>query len=349
MTQLLQHPIRLLDIAKKAGVSQITVSKVLHNRGGKNTRVSEGTAERIRKIAAELKYRPNLAARQLAGERSYLIGGILDPFANETYTKRLITMERLAASRGYRLLVGYSHGEVDRIIGHINDFFSRGVDGVVCLAHTYPEYGQQIAQSLTTFKNCVMIERPLGNVPLPYVQPDYVEVGRMITRHLLDRGRRRIAILQFGWEYRTVQDEMLGYQAALQEAGISFDPSLILKPNELDDINDVLINRYMEPLLAVRPDAVITPNDGIAMWVIKVLAARGLRVPADLAVVSVDAWEIGRSYIPAITAVDLRAQEVGVAAIEMLLEDIENPQTERRIRTKIIQPQLTVGESCGMQ
>lgn len=218
---------------------------------------------------------------------------------------------------------------------------------MVCLAHTYPEYGQQIAQSLTTFKNCVMIERPLGNVPLPYVQPDYVEVGRMITRHLLARGRRRVAILQFGSEYQTVQDEMLGYQAALQEEGIAFDPSLILKPKELDDINDVLINRYMDPLLALRPDAVITPNDGIAMWVIKVLAARGIKVPIDLAVVSVDAWEIGRSYIPAITAVDLRAQEVGMAAIEMLLDDIENPQNERRLRTKIIQPQLIVGESCG--
>jgi DNA-binding LacI/PurR family transcriptional regulator len=345
-TVVTKSPIRLIDIAKRAGVSAVAVSKVLHNRGGNRTRVSETTAEKIRAIASELDYKPNLAARQLAGVRSFLIGGILDSHANETFTKRLAVMERAAADRGYRLIVGYSHGEVDRIADYLNDFQGRGVDGVVSLSHTYPGHGQKISQMLQEFKNCVLIEPPVGDVALSYVSPDYVETGYLITKHLLEQGRKRIAILQFGSGYKTVQDELLGYKKALQEAEVVYNQGLIVMPEESENLSFDLMKRNIDKLLAVRPDAVITPHDAAAMWVIRVLSKCGVRVPQDMAVVSVDGWEIGQSYVPAITSVDLRYQEVGLAAIQMLLEKIENPEFEHPVQRKIIQPKLFVGESC---
>ncbi|NLE29739.1 MAG: LacI family transcriptional regulator [Phycisphaerae bacterium] len=345
-TMVSKSPIRLIDIARRAGVSAVAVSKVLHNRGGNRTRVSETTAEKIRAIASELNYRPNMAAQQLAGVRSYLIGGILDSHANETFIKRLAVMERAAADRGYRLIVGYSHNEVERIADYLNDFRSRGVDGVVSLSHTYPEYGGKISQMLQGFKNCVLIEPPVGEANLSYVSPDYVKTGYIITKHLLEEGFKRIAILQFAAGYKTVQDEFQGYLKALQEAEVAFDPELIIEPEEAENLTFEMMKRNIDKLLAVRPDAVITPNDATAMWVIRTLNKCGLRVPEDMAVASVDGWEIGQSYVPAITSVDLRYQEVGLAAIDMLLEQIESPEAEHRVHRKIIEPKLVIGESC---
>ncbi len=93
------NPIRLVDIARKAGVSKITVAKVLHDTGGKNTRVSEATAKRVCRIATTLNYHPNLAARQLTGQKSNIIGGIIDSMAPETVLKELSIIERMAADQ----------------------------------------------------------------------------------------------------------------------------------------------------------------------------------------------------------------------------------------------------------
>lgn len=345
MATALKSPVRLIDIAQQAGVSQITVSKVLHNRGGKNTRVSTETAARIRKIAERLNYRPNMAARQLSGLRSFLIGGILDTAAIG-YSQRLFIMERTAAERGYRFLVGYSHDEESRIIGHINDFLGRGVEGVICMSHTYPEFGRRILQALKAFRNCVLIQRPIEDAGLSYVAADYVEAGHLLTRHLLEKGRRRICLMQFGPEYQTVQDEMRGYKKALAEAGMAFDPSLIYAQSVYSGDWDNL-KQSVRQVATLRPDAIIIPNDVMAMCVLHTLADLGIRVPEDMAVVSAYRLDFGQFYRPSITSVDTGTEKVGLEAIKMLMEDIQNPAAERPVRVKMVPPRLIVGESSG--
>jgi DNA-binding LacI/PurR family transcriptional regulator len=341
--------VRLIDIARKVGVSKVAVSKVLHNSAGNRTCVSEETARKIRAVADELDYKPNLTAQQLAGGRSFLIGGILDSDAPENYSKRMFAVERMIAERGYRFLVGYSHNEVDRVVGHIDDFLGRGVDGVICLSHTYPQYGEKIINQLKAFKNCVLIERPIGKVEMSYVAPDYVEVGRLLTEHLLSRGHRRVSLLHFGLEYQTVQDELAGYKLAIEDAGLSFDESLIVKA-QIGSATDIdVIRQCVDQLMPSRPDAVITINAGTAIRVIWLLNELGICVPEGCAVASFDSWEIGQFYRPSITSVDLRSSEVGTEAIRMLVEDIENPESVRLIRKKIITPKLVIGDSSGKQ
>lgn len=342
------HPIvRLIDIARQAGVSAITVSKVLHNRNGNNTRVSAATAERVQEIATRLNYRPNLAARQLAGDRPRLIGGILDSFPNETYLRRLIAMEQLISGHGYRFLVGYAHNNLTRIMEHINDFQGRGVDGVVCLSHTYPEFGGKILDALHVFPHCVLVEKPVKPVNLPYVGMDYVQVGYQITRHLLTLGRRRIAFLLSSLDYQNMQEEVAGYRQALKEAGVKFIPSLIHSHSIEDSWKISAGWEGLRTITALRPDAIITLNDGEAMKVIRQLWEQGIHVPDDIAVVSVDSWTAGASFIPSITAMDLKATDAGTAAVRMLLAKIDHPQAGRLWENQVLQPQLVVRESCG--
>jgi DNA-binding LacI/PurR family transcriptional regulator len=346
--------VRLIDIAQKAGVSKITVAKVLHNTGGQNTRVGEATAERVRKIAAELNYRPNLTARQLSGRKSFIIGAIIDSSATETVIKELATIERLAMEQDYRLMVGYSHGELHRISNYIDDFLGRGIDGVICLSHTYPEYGHKVAELFKVFKHCVFIESPLSKVPFPSVTPNFTAAGYLVTRHLVSLGYSRIAIIQDGVRNRNVQQEFCGYQRALDEAGLAIDTNLIWQTEDSLHHGLDTMNICLKALLPAKPEAIITPNDGKAIWLIKALYEQGLRVPDDLAVVSTDRWEIGQGCIPSITSMDLRPEEVACNAANILLKELQNSQNEQNEQeessdnqTIVIQPELFMGQSCG--
>ncbi len=345
------NQVRLIDIARKAGVSKITVAKVLHDTGGKNTRVSEATAGRVRKIAAKLNYRPNLAARQLAGQKSKIIGGIIDSLAPETVIKELSSIERMAADHGYRLMVGYSHGEFERISNYVNDFLGRGVDGVICLSHTYPEYGNKVAELFKPFKHCVFVEPPIGDVPFPFVTSDYAAAGYLVTQHLLSLGYRRIAIIQDGSRNQSVMQEFSGYLQAMKEANIVADRSLIWQTDEPLESNLPNMHRCLKDLLPGKPQGIIVGNDGRALWLIRALAELGMKVPEDMAVVSTDRWEIGSACLPSITSVDLRPGDVARQAANILMEELENPKDFENKRSSsrslVLPPQLVIGESCG--
>jgi DNA-binding LacI/PurR family transcriptional regulator len=340
--------VRLIDIAQKAGVSKITVAKVLHNTGGQNTRVGEATAERVRKIAAELNYRPNLTARQLTARKSFIIGAIIDSSAPETVIKELATIERVAMEHDYRLMVGYSHGELHRISNYVDDFLGRGVDGVICLSHTYPEYGHKVAELFKVFNHCVFVESPLSKVSFPSVTPNFTAAGYLITRHLLSLKYSRIAIIQDGVRNRSVQQEFCGYQHALEEAGLAVEPDLIWQTEGILNHSVEAMNDCLKILLPAKPQAIISPNDGQAIWLIKALDEQGLHVPNDLAVVSTDRWEIGQGCIPSITSVDLRPEEVACNAANILfkkLQDSEDQPDDNQ--TVVITPELIIGQSCG--
>lgn len=341
--------VRLIDIARKAGVSKITVSKVLHDHGGSNTRVSEATAKKVRQIAHEMNYRPNMAARQLTSQKSYLIGGLIDSMAPLTYTKRLMALERTAADAGYRLIVGYSHGEVDRIGSHLEYFLSRGVDGIVSLSHTYPDHGSEITKLLKMFKNCVLIEPALEDGGFSYVSLDYVEAGYLATKHLLQNGRRRIAFLAHGLAYQVVQDWLNGFRKAYNEFGVVLDPAFVVEPDPAPLDDAVAAGRNVDRLLAVKPDSIFVANDGVAMWTIRALVNRGLRVPQDIAIVSGDGWDVGRSYVPTITSIDMNSQEMGRIAMTLLLNQINHPDEAHKPEKRLLPPRLVIGESCGSQ
>lgn len=339
---------RLIDIARVVGVSKITVAKALHGTGGDNARVSVKTAEKIRKIASELNYQPNLAARQLGGHRSNVIGVIIDSHAPENVQKQLAMMEQYAARFGFRFMVGYSHGEMDRIAGYAHDFISREVDGVICLSHTYPGYGSEIAKLLHPFANRVFIEAPLGNESASYVTPDFFGAASMLTSHLISLGRRRIGIVLSGISYRATRERLQGHKDALQTAGLPVEESLIWANDTplracLEDMSKVV-----DDIMKGNPDAIIGPGDGGAMWLVRVLSSRGIKVPEDIGVTGFDLWDISQSFMPAITTVDLQKEKVAKRAIEILIDSIEMPaEQDRPVESVVIEPKLIVGESCG--
>ena len=338
---------RLIDIANATGVSKTTVSKVLNKTKGNNTRVSVATAERIKKIADSYDYHPNLAARQLNGLKSNLIGVLVDSFAPENTHDQLAIIERYASEHGYRCIVGYSHGESDRIAAYVNDFKSRNVEGVVCISHNYPDNGAHLAKMFHTFKHRIFIEPPIDDDTSPYVATDHKKAAFLITNHLISIGRKRIAIMLPGIEYNQMRERKNGYQNALRKHNLKLDNALIWSKNTSINANKEEMKSVLKELLSATPDAIIAPGDGGAMWIIRILSSCGIKVPEEISVCGFGLWEISQSFLPSITTVDLRHREVAKKTIEILMDSFVYTATDSNEEQKVvIQPKMIIGESC---
>lgn len=341
------HRVRLADVAREARVSHVTVSMVLNNKGGRS-RVSAATAERIRRIARRLNYRPNMAARQMSGQQSMLVGAVIDSMASDYCFQALITLEQFLAENGYRLLVGYLHDNMSRMAAHIDDFLAYGVAGAVCMSHTYPEFGEQIPSLMGELKHTVFIDQPLTQVANSWVCPNYESASYQVTSHLMRLGRRRISLVRSDSPYRSLVQTEKGYCRAMAEAGLPVEESLIWRGQmgSIDDIGPA--DRCLDEILPARPDAIVALSDQAAMWMIRCLFRRGIRVPDEMALASAARARMGRPALPSITSVDLQGARLGVAAGDLLLRSIRGETEPDSVgRQVFIEPVLEIGESCG--
>lgn len=339
----------MADVAKQARVSRATAAKVLFNTGGSNTRVGEKTFARVRRIANEMGYQPHIAAQQLAGKPTRLIGVILDAKAPPQFTRMLETIDSVAADRNYRLLVGYVNGNLEQIAEYVKEFCGRQVEGAICLAHNYPDFGHRIPPLFKNVPNTIFIHKPLSTQSMPYVAPDYEEVGYLGTSHLLKQGCRRIALLRSHSRYEGMLDWKAGYRRAIEESGHAYQPELVWQGPTLRLNRPRLVNRCLDEVLPLKPDAIFASNDESALWVMRGLRDRGIGVPEDIAVLSGCRQTFGRAAVPAITAIDQRGRAVAKQAARAVCQMIEgDEQASRRVgRGIVVPPRLVIAESCG--
>ncbi len=330
-----------------AGVSRMTVSQALNPRAG-SVRVSPETRAKIQKLAQELNYRPNLAARQLAGGSSKIVGYILDAQSTENWISCMATVEQILGEAGYRLQIGAQHDNFRAIEEQVADFHARNVDGIICCSHTYLEFGAKIAPLFESFPNKVFIHEPVTPGSVSFVAQDQRAGIRMLVQRLISRGCRapylitpgitdcvhyiRInAFLEIMREYRFRRPEQYSFQLA-PPGGLATETGC---------------NWLLDRLLPLRPDGLIVYSDIIAIRLINLLKKRGLKVPQDIAVASHRHTKYGEANSPSVTGLDYHFAEVGRDAAELLLKFMQMPKTEERpVVEKYIQPSLFSGESA---
>lgn len=340
------QPVRLIDIAQQAKVSRSVVSQVLLKTGG-NIRVSDITADRIRKVAHDLNYRPNIVARTLAGKSSNMIGVLLDTHAPLSYYELLLHMERIAAEKGYRFMVAQAHDDADRFMAYAEDFACRGIDGAICISHRYNK-GEQIARAYAQLKHVVFYHEPMAeSKDMCFVQLDHAAGIRDATRYLLDQGRQRIGMLLLSTGSAPMKARLDGYESACSLADMQVDPELIRyigKPTEVTPA--CLYGPVMELARTHRADAILATNDSIASMVIRLLVDAGLRVPQDVAVIGHDNLEWAELMYPRLTTIDPQNELVGGYMMQMLIDMIEGRQIQPDDRHRYVTPQLVVRESA---
>ncbi len=328
--------VTLSDVAREVGVSRALAGKVLGSCAG-NIRVSEETARLIRAAAERLHYQPNLSARVLSGQKSGLIGVLVDAQPPQVVFRTLAWIDQYAVRHGYRLLIGEAHNSIDSLYRHYSNFTQYNVDGVICLAHDYPGQEEKLQELFRNAGNIVFIEKPVLE------NASFVEIDRAAALEelvtLLLETRKRIGIILENPSYRSVRQREEGFCRALKKAGISETPLIYFLPTRRTAPDRLMLQTVEEFVLPERLDAVIAPNDLAASHLMRTLQRRGFRIPEEIAVAGYDNDPFAESLYPSLTTIEDNNELIGRYAVELLLEQLktQNPVLKNmRVTPRII-------------
>jgi DNA-binding LacI/PurR family transcriptional regulator len=345
---------RLKDIAETAGVSLATAGRVLQGSAGSNIRVGRETAERVRKIAEQLNYVPNYAARQLAGHKSSVIGILIDPRPYPSNSIRLAEMGFRAREHGYHIMTLYESPEPEWIKKGIDEFKSRGVDGIICFHHAYPGKHSLVPRMLrdSGFKNLIYIDKPfIDNAA--YVGLDFCEVSRMMVDHLVNQGRKKVAFAVSDLDWHTGPCLYEGYRRAVLDYGLPFQRELVWIgtdwiQHEFDyhDLPDETADKIVEDIVInMKADSIVTGDDAWAAQIMNALFKAGFKCPEDVAVTGSGNIDISRYVRPRITTADLRYRDISRMAVDMLVNSIENGDFGKQ-KEILVKPEMIIRESA---
>lgn len=299
------------DVAARAGVSTAVVSYVLNN--GPRPVASE-TRARVEAAIRELGYFPNELARGLRRQQSCTVGLIIPNLNNPVYAQIATSLKSVCLEHGYLVLL--CNTGRDQVLEHrfVQMLRAKQVDGVVAIpSHNPREVADLLAEAQIP---TVILEHDLPGTHCIVV--DDLTGGRLATQHLLDLGHRRIGFIRYT-AFTTVSGLRLdGYRQSLAEAGIGFDPALLI---ECDDSHAAGCEA-MDRLLTVPdpPTAVFTHNDVLALGAMHAVQRRGLSIPRDISIVGYDDTASSAYFNPPLTTVRLPTEEIGREAATLILD-----------------------------
>ena len=329
--------ITIRDVARRAGVSVATVSRVLN--GGELVR--EETRARVKRAASELRYTPNSTARSLITRRTATFGVVLPDLYGEFFSEVIRGMDPLARQRGYHLLLSSSHDDQSEIEFALGAMRGR-VDGLVVMSPNVS--GAALAGSLPPDLPVVLLNCEVDGDEFSTLNIDNFGGARAMVRHLAATGHRRIGMIRGGEANFDARERHRGYRVALGEAGLHGSDGRWEATGDFTEAGGwhaaLELARLPEP-----PTAIFCANDSMAVGAMSALRGAGLRVPDDVAVSGFDDIPIARYLSPALTSVHVDVQRLGARAVELLctaLADSRAPPVHELIPTRLV-----IRRSCG--
>lgn len=303
------------DVARLAGVAISTVSALIN--GG--PRVSPARAQRIRDAMQALDYHPDQVARSLKMGRTQTIGVIVPDITNAFYPQVIRGIEDSAKAAGYGVLLCNSNESSQQEQAHLSMLFSRRVDGVLlACVHGVADREAPLQRRFPL----VFVDRIPQGVTNGAICSDNVEAARMATRHLIDLGHRRIALLAGDLALSPHAARLEGFRRALQQARLpSREEYLCAGGMQIEDgktAGEQLL-RLDEP-----PTAVIASNSKLLLGLLRAIEEHGVHCPRDISIVHFDESEWSEHFRPRLTAVVQPTYEMGRRAFELLRERIEH-------------------------
>ncbi|SNY79447.1 LacI family DNA-binding transcriptional regulator [Pantoea sp. GL120224-02] len=308
-------------IAKLAGVSVATVSRVLNN----SDTVKDKNRDKVLEAIKASNYQPNLLARQLRTARSSMVLVLVSDISNPFCAEIVKGIEEQAEQNGYRILLCNSGSDINRSRSSLQMLAGKMVDGVI---------------TMDAFTTLTELTQLIGNMPwvqcaeyadagdISCVGIDDVHASRQLVAHLVASGRKRIALINHDLSYKYAQLRQQGYQQELEQRGLSWQAV-----SYASDLSYNAGKRAMEALLNAdtQPDAVFAVSDTLAAGAMAAIQAAGHQVPQDIAVAGFDGSELAEMISPPLTTIAQPSRDIGRTAFSLLLQKIDDPQspTER--------------------
>ncbi|MFF1448201.1 LacI family DNA-binding transcriptional regulator [Streptomyces sp. NPDC058274] len=333
--------VSLKDVAEHAGVSIKTVSNVVNNY----PHVTPGMRARVQEAIDELGYRPNLTARHLRKGRTGIIALAVPELGNPYFAELAGAVVDAAAEHEFTVLLDHTRGDREQEVLVSQGFRANVIDGLIL---SPLELESEDLRGRTDDVPLVLLGEREYDLPYDHIAIDNVAAARTAVRHLLSRGRTRIAYLGARTDSanRPAHLRLAGWREELTAAGVPAPDSLVVPVGGWDRAEGA---RAMARLLdsGVRPDAVFAYNDLVAIGAMRVLHERGLRVPWDVAVAGFDDIEEGRFGAVTLTTVSPDKQAIARMAVASLLRTLsgraEPGGRELTAEFRLIERESTLG------
>jgi LacI family transcriptional regulator len=330
--------VTMADVAKTAGVTKTTVSRVLNNKG----EISPGTREKVLRAVEHLGYRRSRIARGLATDQTFLLGLIVPGISNEFFTEIARGAEDTAWENDYKILLCNTEGDWDREEGMFLFLEDIQVDGIVVCAPRLPE--ERLVPLVEQFQNVVVVNgqgiawRELAGA----IETDDAGGMTQAVNHLVSSGRRHLTYLGGSPDARVSTERYHGFVNALQAVGFAPNPAwhTTCHPANLNGGYEAL--KSLSPVLS-EIDGLVCFNDLVAAGAIRACVELGIRVPDDIAITGCDDIQLATLVQPSLTTLQTPKQDIGALAVNMLLERISD---HRKHDTVIIEQKLIVRGSA---
>ncbi len=328
--------VTMADVAREAGVSLMTVSRVVNGKGD----VSPDTRQRVQEIVERLGYRPSGIARGLATQRTRTLGLVIPDVANAFFASVARGVESQAYSGDYSVFLCNTNEDPQREVAVLLSLDEKRVDGVVLCSSRLGD--EELRGLLNRHPAVVLVNRLLDGGDVGTVMVDDEYGGRLATQHLLQTGHRAIGFLAGPATSYSGRQRGKGYRDALAEAGAPYRTDWVQHcAPRVDGGQGAAL-----ALLTVQREltALVCYNDLVAVGALQACAELGRRVPADLALVGYDDIPLAELVAPPLTTCRVPGDELGRKAVELLLGQIggSGEQGER----VVLRPELVVRTSA---
>lgn len=313
----------LKEVAKEAGVSITTVSRVING----SNKVNGETRERVQKAMLQLDYQPNRVAQRLrtSGGRSKLLGLIIPDIQNQFYSNIVRGIEDVTYGHDYAVILCNSDENPNKERFYLEVLRSESVDGIIL--PPIHQFGEEIENLIDLGIPIVCVDRKLMRKNVDTVVIGNEKGGYDAVSHLVELGHKKIAILTSSLQFSSFAERQKGYERALKENGIEIDKRLIKEgdPRSLETARSLT-----EELLDLDepPTAIFATNNLMTLGVLEALNKHNLRIPEDISIVGFDDLPWAKAISPPLTAVKQPAYEMGKKAAELFFKRVEDPSIE---------------------
>ncbi|GAB3018010.1 LacI family DNA-binding transcriptional regulator [Niabella terrae] len=331
--------ITIYDIADKVGMSSATVSRALQNHKG----ISAKTKKKVAEAARQMGYRLNKSASSLRSKKTYTIGVLVHELNSNFITSVLAGIEKITTEAGYDIIIAHSGESMTKEKANAANLFSKRVDGLMASLAFDTDNLDHFEAYLDNDIPVVFFDRAEESNATTKVIIDNQRCGYEATRHLIDQGCKRIAMVTASLKRNVYALRHKGYMAALQEAGIKYQKQLVF----VTDLGEQASEQTARAILKMhpRPDGVFVTNDFAAAVCMHTFKDHGLEVPRDIAIVGFNNDPISKIVQPTLSTIDYPGMDMGAIAAQNLINHLKGVSDLNNTNTIIVKSELITRQS----
>ena len=336
--------ITIKDIAKALGLSTSTVSRALRD----SYQISPETKKLVLEYAKKINYSPNPIALSLKEKRSRSIGVIVCEIANSFFSQAINGIESIAYDKGYNVIITQSHESYEREVNDLQFLASRSIDGLLISVSSETKNFEHLRELQQKGLPIVFFDRIFDNIETHKVVVNNFQGSFDATNHLIKNGYRRIAHLANSESLSITRERIDGYREALRRNGIEIIESYIRHCAHggmiYQEVEDALDQIMKQPEI---PEAVFAAGDKLTTGFLRYYKAKGVKIPEDIALAGFSNLDLTDLLNPSLTVVRQPAFEMGKAATNLLLSQVESKRPVTGFQKIVLDPELLIRDSSG--